>query len=226
MLKAIDERQVTIESPLFTRTGKVNSDMFKTNRLCRRHNSAFSPLDEEGGRLFRALQSIDNSLAQKATTGPRLFLFCGADIERWLLKTMYMAHFAKLTGLDPALHKIPSDYLAYFGHPLRRPLGLYVLARDSNEENLMLNLTKNVSTRVFAHDGSIAGISVTLSGVEFLLLLRPDVVDLSRYEYRPQYLNFFDEKFVIGIALVWDPPGDRMMWISRGEKHAPIPTDE
>lgn len=226
ILRAIDERQVTIESPLFTRTGGINSDIFKTNRLCRRHNSAFSPLDEEGGRLFRALQSIETSLSEKTTLGPPLFLFSGTDIERWLLKTMYMAHFAKLTGFDPSAYRIPSSYLEYFWHSLPAPLGLYVLARTSGEEKLKLNLTKNVSTHVFADGGTIVGISVTLSGVEFLLLLQPHVIDLANYEYRPQYLNFFDENFVIGLALVWDSPGERILWLSRGEKDAPLPNNE
>jgi hypothetical protein len=223
VLRAISEQKITLQSPLFSRSTSINSDSLKTKRLCRRHNSAFGPLDEEARRLFRAFNSIDASLASGSNVGPRLFLFSGFDVERWLLKTLYMAWYAKLTGLDPKTTKLSEGALRHFFEPLKPPLGLYVPIRDESEDKLKLNLSRDAAVQVFSKGNQVAGIAVTLSGVELLLVLDHDAIYLERYVFRPEYINFFEDSHVISLAFLWEEHAGKMVWISRGKKDTQIP---
>lgn len=55
--------------------------------LCRRHNSAFAPLDDEASRLFHALKTIDADFARPSLSRKGLtFLFSGEALELWTLK--------------------------------------------------------------------------------------------------------------------------------------------
>jgi hypothetical protein len=83
------EENTTLELPTSTVSSRI---------LCTRHNNALSGLDAMALRLF---QGIDNVILQVARQD-QVFLFHGADLERWLLKTLCGAVFSKnaQTGAD------------------------------------------------------------------------------------------------------------------------------
>lgn len=55
--------------------------------LCVRHNNALSPLDAEAGRLIKAIGQFDQT-GNESTYLEEIKIFCGEDIERWMLKTI------------------------------------------------------------------------------------------------------------------------------------------
>jgi hypothetical protein len=59
----------------------------QANILCRRHNSALSPLDTMAGKLFRAIDGIYDNLGRRTLSRrPIWHLFSGEELELWLLK--------------------------------------------------------------------------------------------------------------------------------------------
>ena len=51
--------------------------------LCKRHNEALSPLDEEAGRLIETIGNYDRGFNQD---NPRtdITVFCGEELEKWM----------------------------------------------------------------------------------------------------------------------------------------------
>lgn len=62
---------------------RIAPNNLTANCLCKRHNSALSPLDAAAALFFSALREC-----MEAATAPNPYLFSGHDIERWLLKTL------------------------------------------------------------------------------------------------------------------------------------------
>jgi hypothetical protein len=76
---------------------KVSIASLTARILCRRHNSALAPLDQEAGAFFRALREIDIEFTRKTLSrrGPK-FLFSGELIERWMLKVTAGFFFGRI----------------------------------------------------------------------------------------------------------------------------------
>ena len=57
-----------------------------SNILCTTHNEFLSPFDAEMGRLFRIIIQFDEDF-NAANPKDDLSVFCGEDLEKWMLKT-------------------------------------------------------------------------------------------------------------------------------------------
>jgi hypothetical protein len=155
--------------------------------LCKRHNSALSPLDQVGRRFVHALgrglqQRFENSSEQIH------FLFNGFDVERWMLKVLCtMAHDEVVSRVHPSRKwQVPRSWLRvlFEGHPLPRAAGVYTprVARGRFDRGILT--AKIVGTRrgtaqlgrllVDGKDSlTILGISMTLYGQDFDLHMFP-----------------------------------------------------
>jgi hypothetical protein len=65
-------------------TKEMSVDCLRSNMLCTRHNSGLSPLDQVAIRFFGAFPHVRS----EHLGSPTLSLFCGADLERWMLKVL------------------------------------------------------------------------------------------------------------------------------------------
>jgi hypothetical protein len=228
VLRVLNEKRIRVSTSTFTREHALNSSALKVNRLCRRHNSALSPIDSEAARLFSSFAQIHTNLHQ-SLDGQKLYFFHGTDIERWLLKTMLMVYYSKQTNVTPANFQMPARASSIFRHDLGRPLGLY-LPTKTRGAGIESFRTESAASALLVTNGSVVcGITVTLGGLLLTLMIdghESDFVSLAEtHTYRPKHLLFFkgNEVYCIGFAF---PDGSTdQIWFSHGEPDASIPVN-
>lgn len=158
----------------------------KANVLCTRHNSALATLDAEVGRLFRTLRLFEEDF-QRASFRPEFKLFCGYDVERWMLKT--------LCGLRAADHirasrdgrpwddtHSPVDIL-YGRQPWSIRSGLYLQLEPTPINNNLNAIV--IATGSLGPDQPINVFRFQLRGLTFFLSTIDPGPGGSRYAYRP-----------------------------------------
>lgn len=228
ILRQISVSKLDIIGATFRRTVGINSDAIKVKRLCRRHNAALSPLDSAAGRLFRAVKRADAALAGRATCDLRVFLFDGFDIERWLLKTLLSAYYAKMCNIVPSDCLLPTHTLAAFGSMLPRPYGLYVPTLGLFPDKRIMRLSASTSLSLITEGKLVAGIWVSLGGLELRLIIAGSSSAVAEEEkrstYRPQFINFFENREVYTLGFAWSEGTKNVIWLSRNGD-APPPED-
>ncbi|MEJ5996574.1 hypothetical protein WG904_19255 [Pedobacter sp. Du54] len=65
---------------------QVAKKAFVANVLCERHNALLSPFDNEMGKFHRTINEYDKGF-QIEMPNNEFNIFCGEDLEKWLLKT-------------------------------------------------------------------------------------------------------------------------------------------
>ena len=229
VLRQISTNKITITGTGFSRSVAINSDSLKVNRLCRRHNTSLGPLDTQAGRLFRAVQSAEGTLASGVAPHQRLYLFEGFDIERWLLKTLLAAYHARVSNVGPGTHMLPDYTMRLFESQLAPPFGLYVPARTSDGEQSKMTIVREASLHLITEGNLVAGIAVSLSGLELKLMIAGQADALqgfrSQHVFRPKFFNFYQGGEVVSIATAWTQGSNRIVWLSRGDPSAPVPED-
>ncbi len=229
VLRRITTDKITISGSGFSRSVSVDSNSLKVKRLCRRHNTALSPLDAEAGRLFQAVQSAEETLSSATAPIQRLYLFDGFDIERWLLKTLLAAYHARVSNIVPGTHILPDYIMRLFEHPLAPPLGLYMPVRASDGGQHELILAREASLNLLTEGNLVAGITVSLSGLELKLLIGGHPYSIqgfnSQHTFRPKFINFVQGGEVVSIGIGWVHGSDAAVWLSRGDPNAPLPQD-
>ena len=113
-----------------TEEQRVGVGSLESKVLCERHNNVLAAVDEQGVRLFRALAAIGRELDGQGRA-PRMKLFPGADVERWLLKALLgLASSGSARAIDGERlpWSPPAEWCrALFGQrPFSAPWGLYV----------------------------------------------------------------------------------------------------
>ncbi len=212
VLKVLSPTKVGISGAHGTRTPSLDSDSLKTKRLCRRHNTALSPIDVEAGRFFSAFGATNDAMTGRSPT-QRLFLFHGTDLERWLIKTMVMTYYSGASEINPRSARLPTGYLDLFRYTLPRPYGLYIRCGSS----LGQFTTEGAVTAALSMLGNeVAGVTVTLGGLEMRLLLAcPSASMLAQLTYRPPQIGFVDPNQAYAISIAYAEPGNRSVWITR-----------
>lgn len=227
VLKVLKQKQIVLSTRNFSRTHSLGSSSLKVNRLCRRHNSALSTIDSEAARFFAAFARIDESLSG-GSVSQRLYFFHGLDLERWLLKTLIMVYFARLTNITPQTFRLPGHAPRLFQYSLAHPLGLYFHAPVDKDGNSAFVRQNKVSVRLHTLGDLVAGATVELGGLALTLVIHGSegLVPLSptEYTYRPKAFLFFKGQAVYCITTVFDEGSGLDVWISHGDPTAPIPT--
>lgn len=164
--------------------------------LCERHNSALSPLDTVAGSLFTEILSPD---------APRLRLFNGHDIERWLLKVLCGITVSRNHGGGPAV--IPHELISilFSGSDFVGARGLYI-CRDAGHRFMR---GREVSCQTITRStGEVSGIGVHVGGIECILSLSGFAsrrFDGRQFVHRPLELKFGDHS----IGFSWKGDADR-----------------
>ena len=152
-------------------------NQLKRRILCRKHNSALSPVDQEGIRTFRAIRRLDDTLAASRGRAQGVKLHhrvVGPTLERWFLKTainLFVVGGGAKTWEGGARPSDPPSWLvrATFGHEtLAPPRGLYNWAGDG--VGAKVALTGEVSFAPFyLHDSVLVGARFSFHGLSFLV---------------------------------------------------------
>jgi hypothetical protein len=185
----------------------IGLNSLRANCLCRRHNSALSPLDDAAARFIAALRK-----SMEGDTTPEVLLFSGHDIERWLLKTLKALAVSgnlasgreKLPGAferNIDVIKLLDDYTAW-----PEATGLYfIMPTDSRMRN---DKRFKIQPRYDDAQKEIVGLWTSFVGIEFVMMIAaPDINksrELRRSLYRPGRLEFSIDAFRKLIELSWD----------------------
>lgn len=173
--------------------------------LCDRHNSALSPLDTEGGRIFDAFKDWD----APAGSLNSLYIFNGHDIERWLLKVLCgMAATGPLFDRETDQTIANSWVETLFGvNEFGSEVGLYAC----KEPGIRLHGVFGLSCRPLARQGKLSGLAMSIGAYELVLSLAPlsnRLFEDRSVAFRPCEFHIVRDKSEKSILLCWDGPAD------------------
>jgi len=228
VLRVITEKKITISTTNFSREHSLDSGSLKTKQLCRRHNSALSPIDNEAARFFKAFAAIHNSL-EKNYASQKLYFFHGVDIERWMLKTMLMSYFAKLSNVTPEQYSLPKGIMKLFQLDLAPPLGLYIPTSTKPDGKDFFTTENATSVSILTNGNLVSGVSISLGGFSLILVISGSDEIFHRlaknYTYRPNNLVFFKGEEVYYMQLAFHNSPGKSIVFSHGDPNAEIPNN-
>ncbi|HEX3148022.1 MAG TPA: hypothetical protein VHR66_08050 [Gemmataceae bacterium] len=198
------------------------------NVLCREHNSRLSGFDTEGGKLFAALDDIDQQVSTGGA-GDSAYEVNGDMVERWLLKTLIGSLFSGNLRLPDGRAKSvrpPDEYLDMLFRTGEFPAGcgLYLTAARPNQ---VLKGSPTVFTMEAepSAEGNVIGLHVGMFGFDFFLALVP-VPDprpkhLADATYRPTGLLFVTNTGRKEIRFQWKAGSGQVVGVRHvGTDHA------
>ena len=176
---------------------RYSPDNLVARILCRRHNSALSPLDAHAIRFFLAIEAaIGHTQRRSLSRRPRYFLASGRALELWAMKTLASLYASKIEFRTPE-HRF-RDYqppmeriVAELASPAPRSLmALSVpIIPDAHEERVG---RRAVSIGPVIEDDRLIGLLMRMHGIAMVFtldledgeelpdkeILRPDMLDL------------------------------------------------
>jgi len=170
--------------------------------LCDRHNSSLSSLDAIAGKLYNSLIDAGDNINKIGS----LIIFCGYDIERWLLKVLCGFVFSENKNNKSIRDDfVNNNYLnILFGYEeFNAGQGLYVFGCVGEEFPIG---TRSIVVQKISELGRIWGVRVFMCGFEFVLALKllPNQEFLGRsMYYRPSELYFTGSCNEKSILLSW-----------------------
>lgn len=207
----------------------MSLDSLAANILCRRHNTALSPLDEGAGRFFSVLTKVLVDLNRKTLSRkPRFHLVSGEALELWMLKIACGLYYG--IGMKAGLRVENSIAIddqkiisAFFQGRWEPRAGLYLLAAPGEAKTVDFGVSLAALTDdVRKH---FAGARVHTNGIGFDLLFDTEGVtpgEWSGLTRRPTELVFQRNRREHHVILSWplgtpeasitfsgSPPNDR-----------------
>lgn len=210
ILKLLAKKKMVISGLPWLKGAKklVGFTSMTTNCLCTTHNSALSPLDLVGVRLFEAVRKCQT---HKSGTGQR-YLFSGHDIERWQFKTFLAFSVSKnlgIRGVAPERRVEPNIAFADFLEDVerwKRPLGMYLFHKMGR--TFKRKDTFGFGPVVALKSNEIVGMLTAIQGIHMGLLATdrfPEIAATSyKGVYRPGSLIFRLGKVTHRIQLSWE----------------------
>ena len=178
-------------------------DALQSRVLCKRHNESMSPLDALAKRFFCSFPHRPD--ANKSAVD-RCFLFCGHDLERWMIKAACGAICSRYVRGEsiPANGWQPSvDWLRVLllSVPLEPPRGLYLSAAVGES----INARPAVQFTLFARKQTPLGVCIALHGFRFFLVMEtPEAFLPPDASYRPNEFVFKSGRHASSIVFAWD----------------------
>lgn len=178
-----------IEIPLSSAGRKV---------LCKRHNSALSPLDEVGRRFVAALRAQQGFARGAAATDIHI-LFNGYDVERWMLKVLCtLAHGERASRARPSRRwHVPRSWLniLFEGGPFPTGAGIYSprTVRGRGADGIVVAkivgrsygaTPERIPLISGATEPTVVGVSMTIYGLDLDLRMSRPVEDGGYYRVR------------------------------------------
>lgn len=181
-------------------------DALAAKILCERHNSSLSPLDAISVHLFQAFDEEG-----VAGSGQQLLhLFCGHDLERWLLKILCgMLYSKNLKPDNDGNLSISRQWLEIlFGYTdFPDGQGLYVCTTIGHR----LDGPRGLMLRAITERGGLTGMGLWVCGYEFILSMSgfpSRRFDGRKVVYRPLEFYTTGPNFEKSVLLSWNGVAD------------------
>ena len=175
---------------------RVGINALVANVLCARHNSALSPLDAEAGRFFRTLREFDRGLrVAEPHKEDDFVLFCGEDLERWLLKLLcglLASGNASVGGERVRVDDLDQSWLdlLFAGAVWPPEAGLYFVYPEDGRFWAYDSVGTSLLT---APTGEVMGVRVDVAGFSLALcVVKPNLDNSTAFAggvYRPRELR-------------------------------------
>jgi hypothetical protein len=204
----------------------VSTESLTSKILCKRHNESLSALDSEAGRLIRTIGNYDRGF-NDVIPRREMSLFCGEDLERWMLKTVCSMVGGKQVGRGGVARdtEISEKWVSILLEDEDWPPGggFYAAlpsgATYHSSSFSFMPLTHSAT-------GQVVAAQLILNGVSFYLMLgRPD--DPTAFGvYRPRTLIFEQHAVEKFIEISWlDDTYEQHIRFSRVGKYDGPPPD-
>lgn len=180
--------------------------------LCKRHNSALSPLDAAAGRFFRALQEIAEDIqSDSLSCEGKWFLIGGELIELWCLKVLCGLYYSnQITSGHQRIidtHEIDVERFirALDDRQLLQPCGLYLRVNAGGT----LEVEESVTTTPLcdADRNLLVGITIGMHGIEFDILMEDPGANFPLPQrptiFHPWHLLFGNSRRQHRIVMTW-----------------------
>lgn len=160
-----------------------------SNILCIYHNNVLSPFDNEMGRFFRTIYNYDQNL-NIGNQNNEVSLFCGEDLERWMLKTICGFIASKLVTKDKVLLDITIEHefleILFQNKSMPKGWGLYYKI----PEDKLVHHYHSISFKPLTNNNKILGAEFAINNFIFYLLLSVPDNPKSFGIYRPLGIKF------------------------------------
>lgn len=174
-------------------------DNLTARMLCRRHNSALSPLDAHAKRFFLALEAgLQHAQRRSLSRRTAFYITSGEALELWAMKTLaglyasgieFRTQDHRFRDFEPPMARIVAELSADRPRSLMT-LGL-PLAQDAHEERVGRRAV-SIGPIIDDEAGQLTGLLVRLHGIALyfhidlhvtgrddgIQILRPDMIDL------------------------------------------------
>ena len=184
-----------------------------SNILCTRHNKFLSPFDSEMGRFHRTIVEYNQNFELNQPVN-EFSLFCGEDLEKWLLKTVCAFIMSKQIGVgdkkvECQMKDIYTEIL-FKNRPFPEGWGLYVDA--ASDQTILYH--NYLGFNFLVQDESVLYVKMILTGLTFYLVLdtpnnikqgmiyRPRGIEIKRNNVRKTLeICWQDKKYKQGVFL-------------------------
>ena len=178
------------------------TESLASNILCESHNTALSDLDAQMGRFFRTIIDFDEDFNSDAPK-EELAVFCGEDIEKWMLKTVCgMVASCQLATQgqknDVPLKKEWVDIL-YKNHSWPEHWGMYFKVPADKT----ISKFKSISLQPLTEAGELKAYEFSINEFKFYLILGKPDNKRALGIYRPRTLNFSQNGVKKYIEVCW-----------------------
>jgi hypothetical protein len=215
VLRVVGNKHVEVNGPPWLRGGSKALPIkgLVANILCKRHNSAMSPLDTVAGKFFEAVRWIYDDLGNQKTLSRKRhwFLFSGQELELWFVKTAFGLYYSGNVGKDGKKLSDtqginPTMLKALHGGQIVPPCGLHVL-KDRKGHSAYRN-TLSFQSLSSDQNERMIGLRLSFMGLEATILVDPQVSTYGEdfftpLQYRPTYLMFRNRRRQHTIVLTW-----------------------
>ncbi len=235
----IDQRDVFVRGMPWQKAEvqRLSPDNLTAKILCRRHNSALSPLDAHAQRLFLGIEEASHHASRRSLSRkPQFFMTSGDAVELWAMKTLAGLYASKIDFETPGYKfrdfAIPMDAIAR-ELTSERPNSLVRMIVPLGEEEHEARLGRravSIGPIVDGESDKLLGLLIRLHGFAFHFYINPVVRDEAANEItRPDIIDFIGPARTSRIYLSWrDKSGPSQIvqvrvTNSRGEIR--VPTD-
>ncbi|WP_259070332.1 hypothetical protein HDF24_14685 [Mucilaginibacter sp. X4EP1] len=184
-----------------------------SNILCTHHNALLSPFDSEMGRFHRTIVEYNQGFELETPIND-LSLFCGEDLEKWMLKTVCAFIVSKQIGIgnkkvECKMKEIYTNIL-FTDAPFPDGWGMYVDA--ANDQTILYH--NYLHFNFLVQDDSVLYAKMVLAGLIFYLVLdtpnnikpgmiyRPRAVEIKKGDVRKTMeISWQDTQYNQGVFL-------------------------
>lgn len=186
-----------------------------SNILCTHHNTLLSPFDSEIGNLHKVINQYHTEL-QTPDPKDSFRIFCGEDLERWMLKTIcgFVASKQVYWGKDRIDCVIPDIWIDILFKNVSFPpqWGMY-LDSDNRET---LKYSQQIELKFFLTGNSIRAGMFIINGLQFYLLVSDPHWTKGDLIHRPRGIEVSKDQIKKKIEISWqDKNYNRGLFISQ-----------